>query len=130
MALKYRNIPTEIAGHKYDSRKEARYSLYYKQLERDGKISNLRMQVPFEVIPAVWITVEEVKHLKTKTKVVQKEVCKQRAAHYIADFVYIDNATGKEVVVDVKSDITRQNAEYRLKKKMMLAFNGIEIQEV
>ena len=126
MVLKYRNIPTVIAGHKYDSRKEARYSLLYKEWEREGKISNLRMQVPYEIIPAVWV--EEVQHLKTKDKVVRR--CKQRATHYIADFVYTDNTTGKEVVVDVKSDITRQNAEYRLKKKMMLAFNNIEIVEV
>ena len=130
MALKYRNIPTVIAEHKYDSRKEARYSLLYKQMERDGEISDLRMQVPFEIIPAIWEEYDEVVQLKTKTKVVRKKRCKQRATHYIADFVYIDNATGKEMVVDVKSDITRQNAEYRLKKKMMLAFNNIEIVEV
>ena len=126
MALKYRNVPTVIAGHKYDSRKEAKYSILYKQWEQDGKISNLRMQVPFEIIPAVWV--DEVQHLKTKDKIIRK--CKQRASYYVADFVYTDNETGKEVVVDVKSAITRQNKEYRLKKKMMLAFNNIEIQEV
>lgn len=123
---KYKNIKTEIAGHKFDSRKEAKYSLLYKELEREGKILNLRMQVPYEIIPAVWV--DEVVHLKTKDKVVRK--CKQKAGHYVADFVYTDPETGKDVVVDVKSKITRSNPVYRLKKKMMLAFNGIEIVEV
>ena len=66
--------------------------------------------------------------MKTKEKKLTR--CISRAAYYVADFVYTDLATGKEEVIDVKSEITRKNAEYRLKKKMMLAFNGIEIKEV
>lgn len=123
---KYRNIKTEIAGHKFDSRKEAKYAILYKTWEHEGKISNLRMQVPYEIVPAVWE--EETVQLKTKEKTVRR--CKQRASYYVADFVYTDNETGKEIVVDVKSQITRNNAVYRLKKKMMYAFNGIEIKEV
>ncbi len=122
---KYLNRKTEIDGIVFDSRKEAKYYLVLRQLEKDGKISNLRLQVPYEIIPAVYKT--EVVHLKTKDKEIRK--CVQKAAHYVADFVY-DLPSGKEIVVDVKSEITRKNAEYRLKKKMMLAFNGIEIQEV
>ena len=123
---KYRNIQTEVFGHKFDSRKEANHYILLRALEEKGKISDLRMQVPFELIPAVYK--EEIKHLKTKDKIEHR--CIQRATHYLADFVYKDNETGKEVVVDVKSPITRQNAEYRLKKKMMLAFKNIEIKEV
>ena len=126
MANKYRNIKTEIAGHKYDSRKEAKYAILYRQWEKEGKIINLRTQVRYEIIPAVWK--EEVIHLKTKDKIVRKSV--QQAAYYVADFVYTDPETGMDVVVDVKSEITRSNAVYRLKKKMMLAFNNIQIQEV
>ena len=123
---KYRNTPVEVFGIKFDSRKEANYYLLLREQQDKGKISDLRMQVPFELIPAVYK--EEVKHLKTKDKIERK--CIQRATHYLADFVYKDNETGKEVVIDVKSPITRQNAEYRLKKKMMLAFKDIEIKEV
>lgn len=123
---KYRNTPVEVFGIKFDSRKEANYYLLLREQQDKGKISDLRMQVPFELIPAVYK--EEVKHLKTKDKIERR--CIQRATHYLADFVYKDNETGKEVVVDVKSPITRQNAEYRLKKKMMLAFKNIEIKEV
>ena len=122
---KYLNKKTEVDGILFDSRKEAKYYLYLKSLEKAGEICNLRRQVSYQVIPAVYR--EEVVQLKTKTKTVSR--CLSKAAHYVADFVYI-LPNGEEVVVDVKSDITRKNAEYRLKKKMMLAFNGIEIQEV
>lgn len=123
---KYRNTKTTVDGITFDSKKEAGYYLFLKQKERDGDVSNLRMQVPYELIPAVYE--DEVVHLKTKDKVVTR--CVQRATHYVADFVYTVNATGEDEVVDVKSYITRKNPEYRLKKKMMLAFNGIKILEV
>lgn len=123
---KYRNTKTTVDGITFDSKKEASYYLFLKQKERDGEVSNLRMQVPYELIPAVYE--DEVVHLKTKDKTVTR--CVQRATHYVADFVYTVNATGEDEVVDVKSYITRKNPEYRLKKKMMLAFNGIKILEV
>ncbi|MBQ3950048.1 MAG: DUF1064 domain-containing protein [Bacteroidales bacterium] len=122
---KYLNKKTEVDGILFDSKKEASYYLRLKEMETKGEINNLRRQVPYELIPAVYR--DEVKHLKTKDKTVTK--CLQRATHYIADFVY-NLPSGEEIVVDVKSYITRKNAEYRLKKKMMLAFNGIEITEV
>lgn len=123
---KYLNKKTEIDGIVFDSKKEAEYYLYLKQLQETGVISNLQLQVPFEIIPAVYG--ERTVKLKTKTKTVP--YCIQRATHYVADFVYIITDTGERVVVDVKSKITRQNAEYRLKKKMMQAFNNITIKEV
>ena len=123
---KYGNTKVEIDGHVFDSKKEAGHYLRLKSMEEAGEISGLRMQVPFEIIPAVYK--DEIRHLKTKDKVVSR--CVQKATHYIADFVYTEAATGKETVVDVKSEITRKNAEYRLKKKMMLAFLGIDIKEV
>lgn len=123
---KYRNTKTIVDGITFDSKKEANYYLFLKQKEADGEISNLRMQVPYEVIPEVWE--DEVKHLKTKDKIVRR--CVQRATHYVADFVYTVCETGNDEVVDVKSFITRKNPEYRLKKKMMRAFKGISIIEV
>lgn len=47
--------------------------------------------------------------------------------HYIADFAYVDVETAERRVEDVKGFAT---AEYRLKKALMLAVHGIEIQEV
>lgn len=122
---KYHNTKTVIDGITFDSKKEAKYWLYLRQEEDEGRISDLRRQVSFEVIPAVYKDVTVV--MKTKTKIVKK--CVQKAAHYVADFVYNDSC-GNERVVDVKSPITRRNPEYRLKKKMMLAFLGIDVIEV
>ena len=123
---KYLNKKVVVDGVEFDSRKEYDYYLYLKQRQEVGEISCLRRQVPYELIPAVWG--ERVKHLKTKDKV--ERVCIQRPTTYVADFVYIETNTGKEVVVDVKSKYTRTLSDYRLKKKMMLAFKGIVLNEV
>jgi hypothetical protein len=52
----------------------------------------------------------------------------QRICAYVADFVY--QRDGKQVVEDVKSDFTRKNPVYRLKKKLLKATLGIEIIEI
>lgn len=122
---KYHNKKVELNGITFDSKKEATHYQKLLYLERAGEIKDLRLQVPFELIPAVYET--ETKQLKTKTKEVER--CVQRATHYLADFVYTDKA-GNTIVVDVKSAITRKNPAYLLKKKMMRAFLGITITEV
>ena len=123
MRTKYGNRKVSVDGRVFDSRKEARYYLFLRDAERKGEISDLRMQVPYEIVPAIYE--DEVVHLKTKDKIVKR--CVQKAVHYVADFVYHDNATGREEVVDVKGVRTEG---YKLKKKMRLAFNGIAITEV
>ena len=123
---KYNNKHVTYDGIDFDSKKEGDYYLYLKQLERNGIISNLRLQVPFEIIPAVWG--EKTVQLKTKSKKVK--YCIQKATYYIADFVYIVTATGQQEVVDVKSNATKQDPIYRLKNKMMRAYNNITIKEV
>ena len=123
MRNKYGNKKVEKDGILFDSRKEASYYLYLKTRKMAGEIENLRMQVPFELIPAIYET--QTVHLKTKDKTVEK--CVQKAVHYVADFVYTDVATGKETVVDTKGYRTK---DYILKKKIMRAFLGIAITEV
>lgn len=123
MHNKYGNKVTYLDGYKFDSRKEANHYLRLKVDLHDGKISNLRLQVPYELVPAIYE--DEIKHLKTKDKVIRR--CVQRAIVYVADFVYEDNTTGKTVVVDVKGKKTK---EYILKKKLMRALSGISIVEV
>lgn len=99
---KYRNKKTVVDGIKFDSQREAtRYSVL-KIMQAAGVISDLRLQVPYVI---------NVNGLK---------VCK-----YVADFVYIDK--GHEVVEDVKG---MKTPTYNLKKKLMWAVHGIEIQEV
>ncbi len=120
---KYHNSKTEVDGIMFDSKKEAKYYLYLKQLEKEGKIKDLRRQVSFELVPAVWC--DEVKHLKTKDKIVRRQV--QRPITYVADFVYTDTSDGSTQVIDAKG--LRLDV-YLIKKKMMRAFLGIEIKEV
>lgn len=122
MRNKYGNKKAKHDGIIFDSRRERSRYIALSALQRAGEISDLRMQVSFELIPAVYETVE--KQLKTKVKMVER--CVQRATHYIADFVYKDK-DGNMVVEDSKGMKTK---EYILKKKMMRAFLGIEIKEV
>lgn len=126
MPSKYLNKVCFYDGIKFDSEYERDYWLHLKREESDGRISNLRRQVPYELIPEVWG--ERAKHYVRKEDKVERYRI-QQATYYYADFVYVD-AEGKEVVVDTKSAYTRKLADYRLKKKMMLAFKGIAITEV
>ena len=63
-------------------------------LESANIISNLSRQVPFELVPK------------------QKN---ERAVKYIADFMYVETATGKIIVEDVKGFKTDV---YKLKRKL------------
>lgn len=119
---KYGNKKAKANGKVFDSKKER--SRYYtlQVLEKAGEISDLRMQVPFEIIPAIYEKVE--KRLKTKVKIVDR--CVQRATHYIADFVYTDK-DGNMVVEDVKGSSSILTPEFRLKMKLMRYVHGIQI---
>lgn len=122
---KYGNKVTKtLDGQKFDSLKEKDryYVLLMKQ--KAGIIVNLRRQVHFELLPAIYVD-EEVQ-LKTKTKVVQR--CLFRPTEYVADFVYEED--GQEVVEDVKASHWFQDPVYRLKKKMMYYFHNIKIKEI
>ena len=118
---KYHAKKVIFDGITFDSKKEGLYYLRLKDMLRSGEISNLRMQVPYELLPAIYK--DEVVHMKTKDKVVKKLV--QRAVTYVADFVY--EKDGAEYVIDTKG---MRLADYILKKKMMLALKGIEIVEI
>lgn len=122
MRSKYGNKKAQHDGIIFDSRRERNRYIILSALQRAGEISDLRMQVTYELLPAIY-EMEE-KQLKTKVKMVQR--CAQRAVHYIADFVYKDKE-GNEVVEDTKGMRTK---EYLLKKKMMRALLGIQIKEV
>ena len=119
---KYGSKKVAFDGLEFDSKKEMYRYIRLKSMQEEGLISDLRMQVPYEIIPAVYE--EDIVQLKTKVKTVTK--CVQRATYYLADFVYKDK-DGNVVVEDAKGMRTEK---YLLKKKMMRAFLGILIKEV
>ena len=82
-------------------------------MQRKGVISNLQRQVRYEIIPA--ITYEKTIVLKTKTKVV--ELVDEKPAHYTCDFQYVED--GVLVIEDAKSDATRKEKDYVLRRKLM-----------
>lgn len=122
---KWHNTPCEYNGIKFDSHKERDRYIFLKSLEDKGVISDLKCQVRYTVIPTVYG--EREVQLKTKTKIEKYTV--QKASYYYADFTY--NYNGETIVEDVKGDPnTTLTDTYQLKKKMMLAFNGIEVIEI
>lgn len=110
---KYKNTKVVVDGIKFDSKKEAARYTELKMFEEIGAISNLELQKEFTLIP----------NQKIGGKVAE------RAIKYKADFCYTANDTGEYVVEDVKSEFTKTK-EYILKRKMMLYFHGIRIQEI
>ena len=110
---KYHSRKVTINGIQFDSKKEANRYCALKMLENAGEISDLKLQVPFELIPTQ--RDEDGKLLEKKCS-------------YLADFTYLDK-DGNLVVEDVKSKATR-TTEYRIKRKLMLYNLGIQIKEV
>lgn len=108
---KYNAQKTTVDGITYDSRKEAQRAQELRLMLKAGIISNLREQVPYELIPA---------QKNEYGKVIE------RAVVYKADFVY-DDEKGKTVVEDVKGVRTK---EFIIKRKLMLYEYGIRIREV
>jgi hypothetical protein len=124
--MKYRNKKITIDGITFDSIHEGNRYRELKLLERAGKISVLRLQVKFQLIPPQYETTDE-RYTKGPKKG-QYKPCKllERECAYIADFVYID-ADGKKVVEDTKGMRTK---DYIIKRKLMLYNYGIKIKEV
>lgn len=150
---------------RYDSIKEYERWLELQQMERDGKITELKRQVEFELTPKQYrrekVREKEVKYyyvpednvgswrFKTKkdavsftklhnlsaklifsqtvTEPVYKDVTILDRSVYTADFTYIEG--GEFIIEDVKSDYTRKEADYVLRKKFLYYKYRILIRE-
>ncbi len=107
---KYRNKKVVVDGITFDSTKEANRYKELKLLLRAGEIKDLKLQVPYELIPT---------QRDERGKVIERNCV------YKADFVYEEN--GKTIVEDTKGFKT---PEYIIKRKLMLKTYGIRIKEV
>ena len=117
---KYHNRKYSADGEVFDSKKEYQRWQELKLLEKAGEITELRRQVPFELLP----------NQREPDKIGPRGGRKpgriiERKAVYVADFVYRDRA-GQEVIEDCKGMRTK---EYILKRKLLLFRFGIRILE-
>ena len=110
----YINKKIVVDGIKFDSKKEARRYQALLLMQRAGKISDLELQPKFELVKSVKFS---------------GDARAKPAVRYFADFAYTDTATGKRIVEDVKSPVTKEKPYYKMKRHMMLAIHGIEILE-
>lgn len=107
---KYKNIKVLDAGIKFDSKAEHKRWQYLAMLEKAGEIRDLRLQVPFELLPAQ----------------VAPDGKKVRPTVYLADFCYVDSG-GALVCEDVKGVSLEA---WKIKKKLMLYIHGIWVREI
>ena len=109
-----------LDGFEFDSVKEARRYQALRLLERGGEIRDLKVHVPFELIPAQY----EPDTVGPRGGI-RKGKCIERACKYIADFTYYDK-DGQYVVEDCKGF---REEDYRIKKKIALYLLHIRIKE-
>jgi hypothetical protein len=104
----------------FDSKAEKVVAEKFGLLEKAGLIWGLRRcNTHFLIIPELsHIEVIE-KQLKTKVKRIEKKVTEEKAAHYTPDFFYYDCETNEYVMLEVKSFITKRQADYPLRRKLM-----------
>ena len=93
---------------KFASKKEARRAGQLQILEKVGQISNLELQVKYELLP----------------KQMADGKVAERALHYIADFRYTEG--GRLIVEDVKG---MKTPAYVIKRKLMLFVHNIRVLE-
>lgn len=99
---KYNNKKVETEEGVYDSKKEYRRSQQLKLLQDGRVIHSLEEQKTFVLIQGVMYEGKKIRDIT-----------------YVADFYYFDSEKEKWVIEDVKSKITRENAVYKIKVKML-----------
>lgn len=111
-------------GQKFDSQHEYHRYCILKLLERGGKISGLKRQVEFELIPTQRETNTEVYKAGPQKGLPKPGAVIEKPCKYVADFTYYQD--GKYIVEDAKGCKTEA---YKIKKKLMLYVHGIRITE-
>ena len=111
---KYGSSKVEFQGIVFDSKYERDRYLYLLDQQKQGKISGLRRQTPFLLIPKATRLVP--KQLKTKVKYVERVVEMQSLYHN--DFTYIED--GKYICEEFKSAMTSKLSDYILRRKLMV----------
>ena len=125
-----KKVKDPFTGELFDSKAEHRRWCELRLLERAGKISGLKRQVSFELIPVQREKSTEVYRAGPQKGLPKPGAVIEQAVKYVADFVYCD-ADGNTVVEDTKG--CKKGAAYDLfviKRKLFLQRYGIKVQEV
>ena len=125
---KYGNQPTEVNGKKFDSKHEADV---YEELRLECLATAQRSNFQFDRLRSQSDLQSETdcnlhKHVGLGCQVA---FYLPGGVKYIADFVTLED-DGTFTVYDAKSEATRKDKTYRLKKRQMKKCLGIEIREV
>lgn len=123
-----KKITDPFTGFVFDSKKEYNRWCNLRLLERAGKISDLKRQVTFELIPTQREESTEVYKAGPQKGLPKPGAIIEKAVDYVADFTYYQD--GEYIVEDTKG--YKKGAAYQLfviKRKMMLSVHGIRIKE-
>lgn len=110
---KFNARKTKVDGHTFDSAKEAKRYAELRILEKQGVISNIKLQPKYMLV---------VNNLPVLIK--SARYPNGRQASYRADFTYVEN--GQIIVDDVKSKATDTEAS-RLRRALVEAIYGVEV---
>ena len=116
-------------GEVFDSKAEYRRWCELSLLEKAGKVSGLKRQVTFELIPTQRAESTEVYKAGPQKGLPKPGAIIEKPVKYVADFVYCDE-DGTTVVEDTKG--LKKGAAYDLfviKRKLFLQRYGIKIKE-
>lgn len=102
---KYRNKPVIVDNIRFASKREAAYYGELKMREKAGEVHDVQLQRRYVLAAQNGMLISV----------------------YVADFVYHDAVQNKTRVIDVKGFMTR---EFVMKRRMMLAFHGIDVEIV
>lgn len=125
MGNKYGAKKCSYNGLTFDSKRERDRYCELVLLEKAGKISDLRCQVKYNLVPEQ----REPDEVGPKGGVRRGKLL-ERPVDYVADFVYTQD--GKTVAEDVKGYRDPSSAGYAkfvIKRKLMLWIHGIRIKE-
>lgn len=121
MGSKYGNREVQYHGMTFDSVLERDRWIFLEAAQKAGRITGLRRQVRFELIPRqVGYKTKTLRSGKTRQVLTVLEF----GVDYIADFLYYKG--GEVVIEDTKGHKTR---DYVIKRKLM-RFQGNPIREV
>jgi len=104
----------EYKGVKFDSRYERDRYIYLLHLQKQGKISGLRLQVGFRIIKKIIKLIP----VQLKTKIRYDERVVEKEARYHCDFLYKED--GKIICEEFKSAMTAELPDYILRRKLMV----------